>query len=78
MIKFKDSLVDVAKCYEYNGGGPWLYGNQLSHADFIIGGWLKFYENGIRPEEFQELKSWYGGLLGRIHDALKPYAAKVN
>ena len=50
--------------------GPYLDGDEPVYADFIIGAWLKMMEAGMKPEDWQLVRTWQGGLWGRLVDAL--------
>ena len=51
-------------------GGPFLDGDEPTYADFIVGAWLKMFETSMPPEEWQRVRTWQGGLWGRLADAL--------
>lgn len=50
--------------------GPWLDGDEPVYADLIVGAWLKMFESCMRKTEWNMVRSWQGGLWGRIIDAL--------
>ncbi|KAB8232909.1 uncharacterized protein BDW43DRAFT_300670 [Aspergillus alliaceus] len=65
--KMKDSLRDMldglGKLFLRDTSGPFTLGTRASYADFIVG-----------RSEWEEVRSWHGGLFGRLHDALEVYA----
>lgn len=76
--KMKDSLRDMlgglAKLFLRDTSGPFLLGTKASYADLIVGGWLRMLRATLPKSEWEELRSWHGGLFGRLHDALEVYA----
>lgn len=66
---FQTSLGEVAKYFRFTDG-PFVGGEEVDYADFIIGGWLMFLS--LLPE-WEEIRTWHGGLWGRLHDSLEPY-----
>ena len=55
--------------------GPWLDGERPVYSDVIVGAWLKMMETSMRQEEWQRVRTWQGGLWGRIVDALEQWSA---
>lgn len=56
-----------AKVSETDGKGPWYLGDQVSFADFVLGGcfiWMQLVL-GEDSEEWANAKSWNGGRWGR-------------
>jgi len=51
--------------------GPWLDGGRPAYADVIVGAWLKMMEACMRENEWQRLRTWQGGLWGRVVDGLE-------
>ncbi|KAI1630876.1 hypothetical protein F4809DRAFT_654459 [Biscogniauxia mediterranea] len=52
--------------------GPFLEGGGApTYADFIVGGWLVTLE--VCCAEWEQVRSWQGGIWARLHDALEPY-----
>ncbi|KAI1486255.1 hypothetical protein F5X96DRAFT_257642 [Biscogniauxia mediterranea] len=49
------------------GGG----GETPTYADFVVGGWLVTLE--VCCAEWEQVRSWQGGVWARLHDALEPY-----
>jgi len=52
--------------------GPYLDGEEPAYADFIVGAWLNMAAVCMSAEDWERVRSWHGGLWGRIHDALGP------
>ncbi|TGZ80727.1 hypothetical protein EX30DRAFT_49878 [Ascodesmis nigricans] len=76
--KMKDSLRNMlgglAKLFLRDTSGPFLLGTRASYADLIVGGWLRMMRATLPESEWEEVRSWHGGLFGRLHDALEVYA----
>ncbi|KNG83836.1 hypothetical protein ANOM_007356 [Aspergillus nomiae NRRL 13137] len=71
---FKSALAELAKIYNYTEG-PFLEGNTVSYADFIVGGWLQFAKASL--PEWEDLRKWHEARWGRLHLALEKYAQVV-
>ncbi|KAM0322145.1 hypothetical protein ACHAQA_009633 [Verticillium albo-atrum] len=71
---FKNMLGGLAKLYLKDTSGPFLLGTKASHADFIVGGWLRMMGATLPQSEWDEVRSWHEGLFGQLHDALDAYA----
>lgn len=71
---FRNMLGDLAKLFLRDTSGPFLLGTRASYADLIVGGWLRMMRATLPKSEWEELRSWHGGLFGRLHDALEVYA----
>lgn len=57
------------------GQGPWLDGEEGDgpvYADFVVGGWLAMFATCMDGADWERVRSWQGGLWGKIHDALEP------
>ncbi|KAI5782373.1 hypothetical protein DFH27DRAFT_579249 [Peziza echinospora] len=52
-------------------GGPYLLGARPSYADCIVGAWLRMMSKTLPEEEWEQFRGWYGGVFGRLHDALQ-------
>ncbi|PYH35677.1 glutathione S-transferase-like protein [Aspergillus neoniger CBS 115656] len=74
LSSFRDMLGDLAKMFERDTSGPFLLGQRPSHADFIVGGWLRMSRVTLPSTEWEQLRGWHGGVFGRLHDALDVYA----
>ncbi|KAI0145452.1 hypothetical protein GGR57DRAFT_480220 [Xylariaceae sp. FL1272] len=64
------ALADVAKLFRFTDG-PFIGGKEPDYADLIIGGWLQMLSNAVA--EWEEIREWHGGVLGKLHAALEPY-----
>ncbi|KAI2628190.1 hypothetical protein GGS21DRAFT_540585 [Xylaria nigripes] len=67
---YKVALAEVAKYFKYSDG-PFIGGAEADYADIIIGGWLMFLSQTVA--EWEEIRMWHGGVLGKLHDALESY-----
>ncbi|KAJ6008201.1 hypothetical protein N7540_012177 [Penicillium herquei] len=76
--KLKESLWsvlgDLGRLFARDPTGPFILGQQASYADIIVGGWLRMMCMALPSDEWQEVKSWHGGIFGNLHDALEKYA----
>ncbi|KAG0282256.1 hypothetical protein BGZ96_000655 [Linnemannia gamsii] len=71
---FCDTLAGLADLLKKEPSGPFLLGTQPSYADAIIGGWLRMMYVTLPEAEWEEARTWHGGVFGRLHDALQTYA----
>ncbi|RYP93694.1 hypothetical protein DL770_000225 [Monosporascus sp. CRB-9-2] len=71
---FRNMLGGLAKLFLRDTSGPFLLGTRASYADFIVGAWLRMMRATLPESEWEEVRSWHGGLFGRLHDALDVYA----
>ncbi|KAI1413676.1 hypothetical protein F5Y13DRAFT_160849 [Hypoxylon sp. FL1857] len=67
-------LGDLAKIFTKDTSGPFILGKQASHADFIVGGWLYMMHGTLPDNEWQEVRSWHGGIFASLFDSLQKYA----
>ncbi|KAI1214219.1 uncharacterized protein F4807DRAFT_407107 [Annulohypoxylon truncatum] len=67
---YEVSLGEAAKYFQFSDG-PFIGGKEADYADIIIGGWLMFLSQ-VLPE-WEEIRTWHGGVWGKLHDALEPY-----
>lgn len=74
LAAFEAALTDLARLYGADAEGPFLLGAQVSYADFMVGAWLRMGSVAMRKDEWEQLRGWHGGILGRLHDALDAYA----
>ncbi|OJD30937.1 glutathione s-transferase [Diplodia corticola] len=74
MESFRNTLGGLGKLFERDAGGPFLLGAKACYADLIVGAWLRMMRATLPESEWEELRSWHGGLYGRLHDALEVYA----
>lgn len=71
---FRETLGGLAKLFLRDTSGPFLLGTRPSYADLIVGGWLRMMSVCLPKSEWEELRSWHGGIFGQLHDALEVYA----
>ncbi|KAF9165319.1 hypothetical protein DFQ26_000311 [Actinomortierella ambigua] len=71
---FRVMLGDLGKLFLRDTSGPFLLGQKASYADLIVGGWLRMARATLPKNEWEEVKSWHGGIFGRLHDSLDKYA----
>ncbi|KAK7752086.1 hypothetical protein SLS62_006052 [Diatrype stigma] len=62
---------EAARCFRFSSSPFVGGGEEPDYADLIVGGWLMFL-SGTVPE-WEEIRTWHGGLWGRLHEALEPY-----
>ncbi|KAL6864364.1 hypothetical protein J3F83DRAFT_716128 [Trichoderma novae-zelandiae] len=74
MQSFEAALADLAALFVKDASGPFLLGKQASYADFIVGAWLRMSCVCLPASEWDEVRSWHGGVFGRLHDGLEVYA----
>ncbi|KAH9890216.1 hypothetical protein F4778DRAFT_377330 [Xylariomycetidae sp. FL2044] len=70
---FEVALGGASKYFRFSDG-PFIGGKEPDYADIIIGGWLMSFSEAV--PEWEEIRTWHGGLWGRLHDALEPYRGK--
>lgn len=71
---FQKTLGDLANIFLRDASGPFILGARATYADIIVGGWLRMMRATLPASEFEELRSWHGGIFGQLHDALEVYA----
>ncbi|KAJ3078802.1 hypothetical protein HK102_004226 [Quaeritorhiza haematococci] len=71
---FKNTLGGLAKLFLRDTSGPFLLGTRASYADMIVDAWLRMMHACLPESEWEEVRSWHGGLFGQLHDALEVYA----
>ncbi|KAH6873777.1 hypothetical protein BKA70DRAFT_1294707 [Coprinopsis sp. MPI-PUGE-AT-0042] len=71
MVAFREATASLAQLFTVHGGGPYLEGAQANYADLIVGGWLNMLSVVMPDEEWQEFRTWHGGVLAKLHDALQ-------
>lgn len=67
---FQIVLGEAAKYFRFSDG-PFLGGKEADYADIIIGGWLMLLSQAV--PEWEEIRTWHGGIWGKLHDGLEPY-----
>ncbi|KAK9762910.1 hypothetical protein K7432_010883 [Basidiobolus ranarum] len=70
---FRVMLGNLGKLFLRDTSGPFLLGQQASHADFIVGGWLRMACVTLPENEWEEVRGWHGGIFGRLYDGLQKY-----
>lgn len=68
---FKEGLSSLAELYAVHQAGPFLEGSQASYADLIVGGWLNMFALTMPAQEWEEFRTWHGGVFAQLHDALQ-------
>jgi len=71
---FKNMLGDLAKLFLRDTSGPFILGTRASYADLIVGAWLRMMGVTLPQSEWEEVRSWHGGVFGQLYDALEVYA----
>ncbi|EKG10026.1 Glutathione S-transferase [Macrophomina phaseolina MS6] len=71
---FRNTLGGLAELFSRDSSGPFLLGTRASYADMIVGAWLRMMRATLPESEWEEVRSWHGGLFGRLHDGLEVYA----
>lgn len=77
MDSLRDMLGGMAELFvtaTTTASGPFILGARASYADLIVGGWLRMMRVTLPESEWEEVRSWHGGVFGRLHDALEVYA----
>ncbi|KAF2863426.1 hypothetical protein K470DRAFT_255128 [Piedraia hortae CBS 480.64] len=72
MTDFKDGLESLAKYFQ-KIDGPYLNGQQATYADMIVGGWLIMMSESmpkVSADEWEDFKTWHGGVFDRLLNAL--------
>ncbi|RJE25434.1 hypothetical protein PHISCL_02257 [Aspergillus sclerotialis] len=71
---FRDTLGGLGKLFLRDTSGPFLLGTKASYADLIVGAWLRMLSVALPGSEWEEVRSWHGGIFGQLYDALEVYA----
>ncbi|KAL5325184.1 hypothetical protein ACEPPN_006307 [Leptodophora sp. 'Broadleaf-Isolate-01'] len=71
MVAFKSALTSLARLFGVHETGPYLEGSQANYADLIVGGWLSMLSITISEDEWNDFRTWHGGVFARLHDALQ-------
>ncbi|KAI0599965.1 hypothetical protein F4775DRAFT_599816 [Biscogniauxia sp. FL1348] len=71
LAALEKALEGLAAAYERTEGTFLEGGDAPTYADFIVGGWLVTLQ--VCCAEWEQVRSWQGGIWGRLHDALEPY-----
>ncbi|KAI1329216.1 hypothetical protein F5Y16DRAFT_114652 [Xylariaceae sp. FL0255] len=64
------TMRDAAKYWRFSED-PFFGGNEADYADIIMGGRLMFLSMTV--PEWEEIRTWHGGVWGKLHEALEPY-----
>jgi glutathione S-transferase len=67
---FNMALKSLADFFAIHEEGPFLEGDKANYADLIVGGWVNMMASCLPAEEWDEFRTWHGGVFGRLHDAL--------
>jgi glutathione S-transferase len=78
MAGFKEGLSSLAQLFTVHESGPYLEGDKANYADLIVGGWLNMVASLMPEEEWKEFRTWHGGVLARLHDALQEKYFECN
>jgi glutathione S-transferase len=68
---FKEALKSLAELFMVHESGPYLEGKEANYADLIVGGWVNMMSETMPKEEWEQFRSWHGGVFARLHDALQ-------
>lgn len=68
----------LADMFRKDASGPFVLGERPSYADIIVGGWLRMMSMTLPEEEWEEVRGWYDGVFGRLHDALQKRFGSVH
>lgn len=73
--ELRDGLNNIDQWLQ-KSGGPYVMGNTISFADFVLGGWLKWMQValGKDSEEWKQISSWNEGRWGERVERLEKYA----
>jgi glutathione S-transferase len=67
----RDTVKELAEMFQKDASGPFILGDRPSHADIIVGGWLRMMSRTLPGEEWREVEQWHDGVFGRLHTALQ-------
>ena len=70
-VAMKAALATLAELFAINNSGPYLEGARATYADLIVGGWLNMFSIIMPETEWNDFRSWYGGVFARLHDAIQ-------
>lgn len=74
----RDTVRDLAFLFQRDTTGPFLLGAQPSHADIIVGGWLRMLSKALLDGEWEEVQAWHGSVFGGLHAALQQRFGEVK
>ncbi|KAF3915451.1 hypothetical protein ABW21_db0200282 [Orbilia brochopaga] len=69
----EEPLDGLSKAFLNKDDGPFLNGKDPMYGDIIIGAWLQMYKICLPKEDWEMVRSWQGGMWGRLSDALDEY-----
>ncbi|KAI4662107.1 uncharacterized protein J4E78_004900 [Alternaria triticimaculans] len=70
-VAFKAALKSLTDLFMVHEEGPFLEGEKANYADLIVGGWVNMMASCMPTEEWDDFRTWHGGVFGRLHDALQ-------
>ncbi|KAK3943203.1 hypothetical protein QBC46DRAFT_361947 [Diplogelasinospora grovesii] len=71
---FQNMLDGLAKLFLRDTTELFLLRTRANYANMIVDAWLRMMRVTLSKSEWEEVRSWHGGLFGRLHDALEVYA----
>ncbi|KAJ5082278.1 glutathione S-transferase-like protein ustS [Penicillium argentinense] len=71
---FEKALGELGKLFLKDPSGPFVLGPRASYADIIVGAWLNLMRATLPDDEWQQVRSWHGGIFGQLYDGLQKYA----
>jgi len=77
---FKEALAGLAELFADRDDkpgkrGPFILGTTATYADMIVGGWLRMLSITLPAGEWDDARTWHGGIWGRLHDALDKWSS---
>jgi len=75
LASLQEYLGGLAGLFQRDETGPFLLGSKVSYADMMVGAWLRMFFKTVPTKEWEAIRSWHGGVFGKLHDALDVYAA---
>jgi glutathione S-transferase len=73
---FKIEMNELGSYFRKRKDGPFLEGRDVTYADFIVGGWLKFLSVSLL--EWDQVRTWDEGLWEKLHQALEKEYGEVR
>ncbi|MCJ1443855.1 MAG: hypothetical protein MMC23_004355 [Stictis urceolatum] len=70
-MAFKVALTSLARLFCVHEAGPYMEGERATYADLIVGGWLNMLSATMPREEWEDFRTWHGGVFAGLHDALQ-------
>ena len=78
LASLRETLSGLAGVYQRDSSGPFVLGEKACYADIIVGGWLCMASRTLPEGEWEEVRGWYEGVFGKLHDALQERFEDVN